>query len=61
MAVMVGQFNKEPSPQSQMYRRKKRKGKPARVALCAAANKLARIVYVMLARKQDYRPLTVAS
>ena len=55
MAVMVGQFNKEPSPQSQMYRRKKRKGKPARVALCAAANKLARIVYVILARQEDYR------
>jgi transposase len=55
MAVMVGQFNKESSPQSRMYRRKKRKGKPARVALCAAANKLARIVYVILARGENYR------
>ena len=55
MAVMVGQFSKEPSPQGRMYQRKKRKGKPARVALCAAANKLARIVYVILARGEDYR------
>jgi len=61
MAVMVGQFNKEPTPHGLMYRRKKRKGKPARVALCAAANKLARIVYVILARGEDYRHLTVAS
>jgi transposase len=61
MAVMVGQFNKEPSPQSRMYRRKKRKGKPARVALCAAANKLARIVYVILARGEDYSGEVVAA
>jgi len=61
MAVMVGQFNKEPSPQSRMYQRKKRKGKPARVALCAAANKLARIVYVILARGEDYRSGVVAA
>ena len=61
MAVMVGQFNKEPSPQSRMYQRKKRKGKPARVALCAAANKLARIVYVILARGEEYRRSAIAA
>lgn len=61
MAVMVGQFNKESSPQSRMYQRKKRKGKPAWVALCAAANKLARIVYVILARGEDYRGGSVAA
>ena len=60
MAVMVGQFNKEPSPQGLMYQRKKKKRKPARVALCAAANKLARIVYVILARGEQYRPVVPA-
>lgn len=60
MAVMVGQFNKQPTPQGLMYRRKKKR-KPARVALCAAANKLARIVYVMLARGESYRPPALAS
>ena len=60
MAVMVGQFNKQPSPQGLMYKRKKRNRKPARVALCAAANKLARIVYVILARGEEYRPVVLA-
>jgi transposase len=57
MAVMTSQFTKEPNPQALMYRRKRKKRKPARVALCAAANKLARIVYVLLARGEEYRPL----
>lgn len=60
MAVMVGQFSKQATPQGAMYRRKRKKRKPARVALCAAANKLARIVFVMLARGEDYRPVGLA-
>ena len=56
MAVMTSQFSKHPCPQAQMYRRKRKKRKPARVALCAAANKLARIVYVILARGEAYQP-----
>lgn len=61
MAVMTGQFNKEPSPHVQMYRRKRKRRKPARVALCAAANKLARMVYVMLSRGEPYRPVGLAA
>jgi len=61
MAVMIGQFSKQPTPQVLMYRRKRKRRKPARVALCAAANKLARIVYVILARGEEYRPVGVAS
>ena len=61
MAVIVGQFSKQPTPQTLMYRRKRKRRKPARVALCAAANKLARIVYVILARGEDYRPVGVTS
>ena len=60
-AVMVSQFSKEPGLQTLMYRRKRKKGKPTRVALCAAANKLARIVYVILARGERYRAATVPS
>jgi transposase len=56
MAVMTSQFSKAPSPHKTMYRRKRKKRKPTRVALCAAANKLARIVYVILARGEAYRP-----
>ena len=61
MAVMTSQFHKQSSPQALMYRRKRKKRKPARVALCAAANKLARIVYVILARGEEYRPVPLAS
>lgn len=61
MAVMTSQFNKQPSAHTQMYRRKRAKRKPARVALCAAANKLARIVYVILARGEAYRSPALAS
>ena len=60
-AVMVSQFSKEPGLQTLMYRRKRKKGKPARVALCAAANKLARIVWVVLARGETYDPAPLAS
>jgi len=38
-----------------MYRRKKKKGKPSRVALCAAAQKLARVVYVLLTQEEDFQ------
>lgn len=53
-AVMVGQRCKQPSSAVQLCRRKKAKKRPAKLAICAGANKLARIVWAMLVRGQDY-------
>ena len=55
-AVMVGHFAKEPTPATRLLRRKRAKGKAYKVALCAGANKLARMVWAMLVRKTEYRP-----
>ena len=60
-AVIVGQRSKEPSEAVKMYRRKKAKGKPWKVSLCAGANKLARIVWAILARDEEYRPVEQAA
>lgn len=57
-AVMVGQRCKEPSAAVLLCRRKKQKRRPAKVAICAGANKLARIVWAMLVRGEDYRSVT---
>lgn len=57
-AVMVGHFAKEPMPAVQLARRKRAKGKAYKVALCAGANKLARMVWAMLANGTEYRPST---
>lgn len=54
-AAMVGLRAKQQTEVSRMYRRK-RKQKPARVALCAAAHKLAKAVYVVLARGESFQP-----
>ena len=54
-AAMTGRMSHTPSAVTTLYARKKRKGKPTRVAMCAAAHKLARIVYVILARREDFR------
>lgn len=53
-AVMVGQRCKQPSSAVELCRRKKAKKRPAKLAICAGANKLARIVWAMLVRGQDY-------
>ena len=37
-----------------MYDRKRAKGKPAKVAICAAANKLARVIYSMLKNETKF-------
>jgi transposase len=50
-AVLVGQF---PSA-SLMYKRKKAQKKPWKAALCAGANKLARVVWSMLVHGTDYQ------
>ncbi len=55
-AVMVGHFAKEPTPAVLLHRRKRAKGKPYKVALCAGANKLARMVWAMLSKGTEYQP-----
>ena len=55
-AAIVGLCARESTAISRMYRRKKKKGKPGKVAICAAAHKLARIVYVLLTRDEPFQP-----
>ena len=55
-AIFASVRSKQPSAATSFYRRKSKKGKPKKVAMCAAAHKLARIVYVMLARGEEFRP-----
>jgi len=55
-AAMVGLRAKVSTAASRLYRRKVKKGKRKKVALCAAAHKLARIVYVILRREEVFRP-----
>lgn len=55
-AVMVGHFAKEPTPAVVLHRRKRAKGKAYKVALCAGANKLARMVWAMLTQRTEYQP-----
>jgi len=52
---MVGLMASQSTAISRLYRRKKKKGKHRKVAICAAANKLARVVYVLLKRKEDFK------
>lgn len=47
-AVVISSRCKAQSAVTKMYHRKRAKGKPAKVAICAAANKLARVIYSML-------------
>ena len=60
MAVMVSLRSKTSTPYSRMYRRKRKKGKAGKEAVCAAAHKLARIVYVLLTTEQTFDPTTGA-
>ncbi len=55
-AIFASIRAKKPSAATAFYRHKAKKGKPKKVAMCAAAHKLARIVYVMLTRNEDFRP-----
>lgn len=54
-AALVGLRARESTAISRMYRRKKKKGKHGKVAICAAAHKLARVVYVLLTRKEKFQ------
>jgi len=53
---MVSRCASADSPMKMMQKRQIRRGKASKLAVCSAANKLARIVYVILARGEDYRP-----
>lgn len=55
-AIFASVRSKHPSAATEFYRRKSKKGKPKKVAMCAGAHKLARIVYAMLTEEEDYRP-----
>jgi transposase len=54
-AAMVGLRAKQQTAISGMYRRKKKKGKHGRLAICAAAHKLARVVFVLLTREENFQ------
>lgn len=55
-AIFASVRCKNPSHATLFYRRKSTRGKPKKVAMCAAAHKLARIVYAMMKNGTDYRP-----
>lgn len=57
-AVVVSARCKVQSPVAKMYHRKRFKGKPAKVAICAAANKLSRVIYAMLTNETDFKHTT---
>ena len=55
-AIFASVRSKKPSAPTSFYRRKSKRGKPKKLAMTAAAHKLARIVYVMLTRGEEFRP-----
>jgi len=54
-AAMVGTRAKQSTAISEIYRRKKKKGKHGKLACCAAAHKLARVIYVLLTRNESFQ------
>lgn len=56
MSTMVSLRCKVSTPHSRMFRRKRKKGKAGKEALCAAAHKLARIVHLLLTTDQTFNP-----
>lgn len=55
-AIFASVRSKQASAATNFYRRKSGRGKPKKLAMTAAAHKLARIVYVMLTRGEEFRP-----
>lgn len=47
------------NPLARFYRKKRPRGKGAMLAVCAAAHKLARVIFVILSRQVAYDPLKV--
>ncbi len=54
-AIFASIRSKKASAATSFYRRKCKRGKPKKVAMCAAAHKLARIVYVMLTSGVEFQ------
>ena len=59
-AVTSSTRTKAPGAHTVMYRRKKRRNKPPKVAICAGANTLARMIYAVLTRDTPYHPAKAA-
>lgn len=57
-AIITGLRTKE-NPFTRFYRRRRRRGEGAMRAVCAAAHKLALVVFVVLSRQVTYDPLKV--
>ena len=55
-AVIVASRAKQSTEVSRMYRRKRERGKAGKLAVCAAAHKLARVVHVLLTRNEVFNP-----
>jgi transposase len=55
-AIFASIRSVKPSPATSFYRRKTKKGKPKKAAMCAAGHKLARIIYAMLTKDEPFRP-----
>lgn len=56
-AAMIGILaRRKPTAVSNFYRRKRKRGKPGALAVCATAHKLARAVWVVLARGERFLP-----
>lgn len=55
-AVIIASRAKQSTEVSRMYRRKRERGKPGKLAVCAAAHKLARVVHALLTRNEDFSP-----
>jgi transposase len=53
-AIVISARCKAQSAVTRMYHRKRAKGKPTRVAICAAANKLARVIHSMLTNETPF-------
>lgn len=54
-AVTVARGAKQSTEIVRMFRRKMKKGKATKQAVCAAAHKLARVVYVLLTRNESFQ------
>lgn len=60
-SIYASQKAKDATEPYRLYGRKRKKGKAKKVALCAAAHKLARIVWAMLTHRTAYRSMASAA
>ena len=59
-AIITG-LRTQGNPFARYYRKKRRRGERAMRAVCAAAHKLARVIFVVLSRQMAYDPLNAYS